>query len=172
LRQIAERAEFSVGSVYSFFASKDELFTALFHRRGEEFVPGMRAALSSSKSPREQLHELADFEIEFFRRYPDFGRLFLRETGISQLRTDPADETGRRRYVEAMELEADLFRRGQAAGELRDGDPEVLAELFSGLVSAYQSRDPVVADGATPGTERMPLAELHVILDAAFASAK
>ena len=37
------------------------------------------------------------------------------------------------------------------------------------MIAAYQSSDPVVASGAPPGTERMPLAELHEILDGAFA---
>ena len=170
LREIADRAEFSVGSVYSFFSSKDALFTEIFHRRGAEFVPGMREIVSSAKSARDQLHALADFEIDFFRRYPAFGRLFLRETGTSKLRLDPQDDAGRERFAEAMQLEADLFTRGQRAGELRSGDPEVLAELFSGMISAYQSRDPVVADGAAPGTERMTLPELHAILDDAFAA--
>ena len=45
-------------------------------------------------------------------------------------------------YTEAMNLQTKLFRDGQDAGELRDGDPEVLAMLFSGLLSAYQSTDP------------------------------
>ena len=45
-------------------------------------------------------------------------------------------------YAEAMALQAKLFREGQESGEFRDGDIEVLARLFSGLVSAYQAVDP------------------------------
>ena len=70
-------------------------------------------------------------------------------------------------YTEAMNLQSKLFRAGQDAGELRDGDPEVLAMLFSGLLSAYQSMDPLVSGTAT-GSERMPMPELHDILDATF----
>jgi hypothetical protein len=53
---------------------------------------------------------------------------------------------------------------------LRDGDPEVLAMLFSGLLSAYQSSDPLVmhASAANDAHERMPLSELHDILESAF----
>ncbi|HEX6238473.1 MAG TPA: helix-turn-helix domain-containing protein, partial [Acidimicrobiales bacterium] len=39
LKEVAELAEFSVGSVYSFFESKDDLFRQIFVRRGEEFMP-------------------------------------------------------------------------------------------------------------------------------------
>lgn len=169
LREIADLAECSVGSVYNFFVGKEDLFAAVFHRRGEEFVPGMRALLTSDATPSEQLHDLAEFQVEFFRRHPRFGRLFLRASGPTQLLLAPnPDEAARARFAEAMALESDLFRRGQAAGELRDGDPEVLAQLFSGVVSAYQSCDPAVVDGAAPGTERFALADLHALLDGAF----
>jgi hypothetical protein len=72
-------------------------------------------------------------------------------------------------YTEAMILQAKLFREGQDAGELREGDPEVLAMLFSGIVSSYQASDPLVV-GANRGSsdERMTLTELHEILDGAF----
>lgn len=169
LREIAELAGCSVGSVYSFFVGKEDLFAAVFHRRGEEFVPAMRAVLTTDASPREQLHALAEFQVEFFRRHPRFGRLFLRASGPTELLLAPdPDEAARARFVEAMALESDLFRRGQAAGELRAGDPEVLAQLFSGVVAAYQSCDPAVVDDAAPGTERFAIADLHALLDGAF----
>src|SRR6476646_9106618 len=41
LKEIADLAEFSVGSVYSFFENKDDLFLNVFLRRGAEFLPGM-----------------------------------------------------------------------------------------------------------------------------------
>ena len=43
LKEVAELAEFSVGSVYSFFANKDDLFRQIFVRRGDEFMDGLRA---------------------------------------------------------------------------------------------------------------------------------
>ena len=79
------------------------------------------------------------------------------------------DRTVADNYTEAMNLQAKLFREGQESGELRDGDPEVLALLFTGVVSAYQATDPVVVAGAPAGSERMTLAELHDVLDGAFA---
>src|SRR6478736_5642090 len=43
LKEIADLAEFSVGSVYSFFENKDDLFLSVFLRRGAEMLPGMQA---------------------------------------------------------------------------------------------------------------------------------
>src|SRR3954449_9805277 len=68
LKEVAELAEFSVGSVYSFFESKDDLFRQIFVRRGEEFMPALHDLLDDAKGDAvAQLHDLVDFEIGFFR---------------------------------------------------------------------------------------------------------
>src|ERR671919_1159167 len=57
LKEIAELAEYSVGSVYSFFESKDDLFQQIFVRRGEEFMPALEAVLGDEAAdPLAQLH--------------------------------------------------------------------------------------------------------------------
>ena len=168
VKEIAAAAEFSVGGVYSFFADKDDLFVQIYLRRGSEFMRGMRGALEHPGTPRELLHRLADFQVQFFRDNANFGRLYLRASGVTlgEL-VSKIDQAVVENYTEAMNLQSKLFRAGQDTGELRDGDPEVLAMLFSGLLSAYQSMDPLVS-GTTTGSERMPMPELHDILDATF----
>jgi AcrR family transcriptional regulator len=171
LKQVAELAEFSVGSVYSFFDNKDDLFRQIFLRRGDEFMPGLRAVLDDGAAPVEQLHRLVDFEVGFFRRHPRFGRLYLRYSSATMMSADrEIDAAMAANYDESMRLQADLFVRGQQAGVFRPGDPEVLARLFSGLMSSYQALDPAVVDDDTDGRERLPLAELHELVERAFAA--
>jgi AcrR family transcriptional regulator len=168
LREIAELAEFSVGAVYSFFAGKDEIYRDLFRRRGAEFLPGMREVLESDLPPRRQLIELADWQVDFFRRHPHFGRLVLRGGSIAPPLTEPSgDAEILENFRESQRMQADLFRRGQQAGELRDGPPLVLARMFSGLVSAYQTAELAEADEQLTG-ERMTAADFHALLESAF----
>jgi len=171
LKEVAELAEFSVGSVYSFFENKDDLFRQIFLRRGEEWMAGAEAVFGSEADPGAQLHDLVEFEIGFFRRYPHFGRLYLRYSSATlPLDVREIDPTVGARYDEAMRLQADLFRRGQKAGQLCAGDPEVLSRLLSGIISSYQALDPaVMSDEASP-TERLPLDDLHHIVERAFAA--
>ena len=171
LKEIAELAEFSVGSVYSFFASKDDLFGQIFVRRGEEFMPRIRATVKSKGTALQQLHALVDFEIGFFREQPNFGRLYLHYSSAIMLTTDrDVDAYIADNYDEAMRLQAELFERGQRSGAFRSGDPQVLARLFSGIVSAYQALDPAVMSDDPAAEERLPLAELHEVVEAAFAA--
>ena len=171
LKEIAELAEFSVGSVYSFFENKDDLFLHVFLRRGEEFLPGMEAAATGGDDPVAQLHALVDYEVGFFRDHPHFGRLYLRTSSTTLPGTAlPSSAEMAANFQRAMDLQAGIFERGRATGVLRDADPQVLGRLLTGLVAAYQSTDPaVVADD--PATERLPLADLHDVVERAFAPA-
>ncbi|HEX6568359.1 MAG TPA: TetR/AcrR family transcriptional regulator [Acidimicrobiales bacterium] len=169
LKEVAELAEFSVGSVYSFFDNKDDLFRQIFVRRGDEFMPGLRATLRDEGTATEQLHRLVDFEIGFFRQHPRFGRLYLRYSSATMMSADrEIDAAMSANYDESMRLQASLFRRGQQAGEFRPGDPDVLARLFSGLMSSYQALDPAVVSDAADAGERLPLADLHALVERAF----
>ncbi|GAA3978822.1 TetR/AcrR family transcriptional regulator [Actinomadura viridis] len=168
LREIAERAEFSVGTVYGFFTGKDEIYREIFLRRAAEFMPGMERILASALPPRRQLTELADWQVGFFRRFPRFGRLVLRGGAIAPPLADPPDD-GRilENFRASQRMQADLFRRGQEAGELRDGDPMLLARMFTGLISAFQMTE-LDAEEPSPEAARVSLEQLHRVLEAAF----
>jgi AcrR family transcriptional regulator len=167
IKEIARVAEFSVGAVYSFFENKDDLFVQVMERRGAALVPAMGELLAGDTPPARQLHELADLQIGFFRDHPAFARLLVRATGAPLLNIKASiNDATRARYREAMDLQADLFARGQDAGELVDGPPAVLAEVFSAIVLAFQSHDPeVLGDAAGP---RWTLEQFHALLDRSF----
>jgi AcrR family transcriptional regulator len=170
LKEIAELAEFSVGSVYSFFESKEDLFRQIFQRRREEFMPAVRAVVEGDGLPMQVLRALVDYEVSFFRKHPHFGRLYLRQVSPSLLGvTVMMDEYVRSGYEEAIELRAELFARGQREKVFRAGDPVSLSRMLSGMVSAFQSQDPAVVDDLPAEQERLTLETLHQMIEAAFA---
>ncbi|MDN3357597.1 TetR/AcrR family transcriptional regulator [Actinomadura sp. DC4] len=163
LREIAELAEFSVGAVYGFFPGKDDIYREIFLRRAAEFLPGMRGVLSTDAPPRRQLLDLADWQVGFFRRFPEFGRLVLRGGSIAPPLSEPhGDSQILHNFQTAQQMQADLFERGRRAGELRAGDPPLLSRMFSGLVSAFQA---VELSADAPAGD---LARLHEVIEAAF----
>ncbi len=164
LREIAELAEYSVGAVYGFFTSKDELYRAIFHRRTSAFMPGMSEVLLSGLPPHEQLIALAEWQVRFFRAHPEFGRLVLRGGAIAAPRGDPPEDSETlANFRRSMDMQADLFRRGQRAGVLREGDPLLLARMFSGLVTAFQA-----SELAEDDYRELPLSVLTDAIRAAF----
>jgi TetR/AcrR family transcriptional regulator len=166
LREIAELAEYSVGAVYGFFASKEELYRAIFLRRREGFMPIMTEVLRSAAPTDRKLLELATRQVEFFRSHPEFGRLVLRGGAIIAPLADPPDGSELlHEFRRALDLQAELFRRGQGDGLLRQGDPQLLSRMFSGLVSAFQATELATVE-REPVT--MPLELLLEAIEAAF----
>ncbi len=172
LKEVAELAGFSVGSVYSFFESKDDLFRSVYLRRGNEFMPALRDLIQSKSAPLDVLHQVVTFQVRYFRDHPNFGRLYLWHSGhvFGVDAKPPFDPATVENFEEAMALQAKLFARGQRAGVLRRGDPEVMSRLLSGLVAAYQEMDPAVRSGDPQATERFPLDDLHDLVHRAFSA--
>jgi AcrR family transcriptional regulator len=146
LKEVAERCEFSVGSIYQFFDSKDTLYEEVLMRRGYGMREEMARITASDAPAGERLLAMAKLQIEHFRRYPAWGRLTTRVlTPGARPPTDlPAAFLAA--WKEAIDLEAGLIERGQRDGQLRGGDPRALARLFSGMVSSFHAIDEQVSD--------------------------
>ncbi|MEW5874817.1 MAG: TetR/AcrR family transcriptional regulator [Candidatus Zixiibacteriota bacterium] len=138
LEEIAERAEFGKGTLYNYFDSKDDLFTAvmddLFHdvRAIAEEVTVNGGALE------ETLLDYATRLIDYYRENYPFCRLLMREW----LHTEPEAVDRRvaqvqRRVRDVAAPLAQFFRRATRNGEMHRGDPDIRANLFVGLIHHY-----------------------------------
>ena len=177
LREVSELAEFSVGSVYSFFTNKDDLFLQVFLRRGIEFLDGIRMLTAKDSKPTgtlDILRRLVAYEVDFFRGHPYFGRLYLRTASLAQpLPTTNPDETdagGVATFEEVMATQAHVFATGQKEGVIRPGDPATFVSILSGMVTAYLAVDPIVVSGGIDVTERLPLGDFTEMVLATFAA--
>jgi AcrR family transcriptional regulator len=172
LKEVAELAGFSVGSVYSYFDDKDDLFRQVYLRRANQFMPGLRDAIDGRGSALDVLGEVVTFQVRFFRDHPHFGRLYLFHSGhvFGSDVAPPFDPEIVENFEEAMTLQAGLFTRGQKAGAFRRGDPEVLSRIFSGMVAAFQEMDPAVTSDDPEAAERLPLDDLHELVTRAFSA--
>jgi AcrR family transcriptional regulator len=146
LKEVAERCEFSVGTLYSFFDGKDSLYHAVLLRRGRGQAALMRQAAEADGPADERLVALARTQVEYFRRYPAWGRLTTRvlTPGLASSAELPAGfQQG---YREAIDLEAEVIASGQRVGVIRPGDPRALARMFSALVTSFHLMDPQISD--------------------------
>ncbi|MCW2524631.1 MAG: transcriptional regulator, TetR family [Frankiales bacterium] len=143
LKEIAERSEFSVGAIYTFFESKNDLLHAVLRRRSEVELQRMAELVATAGEPSELLLALARLEIDYFRAHRDWASLmigFLVPGGSPDGGSPPGNwfSSGYRR---AMNIQAEVIERGQAAGTVRDGDPQALARLFSALIISFHQMD-------------------------------
>lgn len=166
LKEIADRADFSVGSVYSFFENKDDLYVSVWLRRGSEFLPEFAAAIDGAADGLDAISRIVDFEVSFLRSRPSFSNLYLRTTGtLVPISNEGALEQVHENAAAVLQMQADVIAGGQADGSVRSGDPAALSRILSGMVQAFQTVD---AEMSGSSASNMSLEELHSMVRSAF----
>jgi AcrR family transcriptional regulator len=89
LRKIAERIEYSPAAIYSYFASKDDIFFALAEDGFRRLASAGREAAASSADPLERLRRALWSFYEFSKAQPDFFELMFLDRTVPSLNQDP-----------------------------------------------------------------------------------
>lgn len=136
LDDIARRAGVSKGTIYLYFANKEELFREVIRAI---VVDRLRQAAEEGRSgdPVAQLKRYLRAHWDFVRS-PEFQTIYKLVTGELDNFPDLAEFYGREVVLPATELLADLIRRGIDRGDFRHVDP-VLAARFLSSTSITQS---------------------------------
>ncbi|WP_394845064.1 TetR family transcriptional regulator [Pendulispora brunnea] len=71
MRTVAEGAQVSLGTLYTYFTSKEELFAVLYAERLERLVAELALSCAAAKTPQEVLVIVAE---QYFDVYAVFGR--------------------------------------------------------------------------------------------------
>jgi AcrR family transcriptional regulator len=134
IRDIAREAGFSVGGVYQFFASKDELYLRVVDEQWEHFFVLLNQAASADGSEA-RLHALVEAMFTAFEQRRGFFKLFLSER--ARLSAAFTGEVAVRVGEHTKRLRTHLVDLMQAAVDekvLQPLPPEMLASAFMGMV--------------------------------------
>ncbi len=134
VRDIAREAGFSVGGVYQFFQSKDELYLKVVESQWEHFFSLLNAALQA-KTVEARLTTLTEAMFQAFEERSEFFKLFLSDRG--RLSAAFTGEIAARIGQHTRQLRqhlVDLMRQGVAEGILQPLDPDMLASAYLGIV--------------------------------------
>jgi AcrR family transcriptional regulator len=132
LQEISAKVGLSMGTIYSVFPGKQELFEALVQMRGEELLTVARAAASRGLPPLEALVALGEAYVDYFIAHPDFLRMQV-GASVSWAIGPGSTPTRMQFWREIHDLQAGIFREGVARGVFVDEDPAFLAKLFSAI---------------------------------------
>jgi AcrR family transcriptional regulator len=116
VRDIAEEANISVGLVYEYVRSKEDILFLIYEHWSQVWGEGLEKALSRGKDPLDQLMSGVSFLVGAADKHSDVTHLFYRESGhLSEYGTDQAKQTEREmvdRMTAVLEaaVEAELLR--------------------------------------------------------------
>ena len=136
VQDISRLAGLSMGSIYSLFTGKDQLFSSIIEIRGNELLEVARAVVAAHGEPRAALDALVAAYVDYFFDHPDFLRMHIRTGAAWALH--PSAVGSRRALSERFHgLQAEIFARGVASGAFVQEDAAYLAVLFSGIDQAH-----------------------------------
>ncbi|QAA77118.1 MAG: hypothetical protein BIP78_1352 [Candidatus Bipolaricaulis sibiricus] len=155
MRDIARAAGVSIGALYHYFPSKEQVFLAVLRREYERHLATAQHLLRQGLPAAEVLRRVIATHFEALAPGRGVG-LFARAWGTEAPELQPHLQALREEYAGAV---GDLLRQAMDRGELRRGHPLVLAYALLGLVEAVTARavgdDPVAAEFRRLGSEEL-----------------
>ena len=136
--EIAQEAEFAVGTLYNFFEGKENLYVLVIEKIAQNFTGQFEQQVLSIEDPEEAIASLIALRLTHFEDHQGFFRIFFEASPGSRL--DPAGAlpencTGLyERYIEAV---IEIFRRGVSQRVFDESDPLYLTLCLEGIVNAF-----------------------------------
>ncbi|MBY4039220.1 TetR/AcrR family transcriptional regulator [Rhodococcus fascians] len=136
LKDVAAACEFSVGSIYTFFESKDVLYEQVLMRRSIG-VEALQIMVPESVPADERLVKLAEVWIRHADEYPAWGSLTAEITRITRSPGGVVPDAWIHHGQRTQNFLVDVIEKGQDSGHLRPGSPSSLARLYWALVTSF-----------------------------------
>lgn len=138
MHEVAEKAEFAIGTLYKFFQNKEELYKALVLEQCEKIEAAVKQAIAKPDGEVEKLRNYVRTKSEWFRSNLPFVRLFLAESrGASFNIKAGLDDEIRKRYYNFLESLASIFASGIKNQRFKKiADPYYLAVALASVIDA------------------------------------
>ena len=150
VQEIAERAEFAVGTIYKMFEGKIAIYQELVEMRAREYVDQARAIIEQLDDPREKVGAIIAAKLRFFDERRRFFRIFALAASL-QRSTQPQcmSEKGHQIYADYIGTVAGVFAEGIKEGVFVETDPLLLALVVEGTTNCVIARA-IHTDGERP----------------------
>ena len=139
MHEIAEEAEFAIGTLYKFFQNKEDLYKALVLEQCDKFEDALTQAIGEPEDDVEKLRNYIRTKGERFRSNLPFIRLFLAERrGASFNIKAGLDDEMRKRHYAFLERLVSIFESGIKNKRFKEiADPFHLAVALDSVVDAF-----------------------------------
>jgi TetR/AcrR family transcriptional regulator len=139
MHEIAEKAEFAIGTLYKFFNSKEDLYNALLLEKFYKFHAALTKAIEEPADEIQKLRNYVQAKGEVFRANISMIRLYFAETHGSRYNVMAGFDTGIRKQVfEFMQNLASIFETGMKKKHFRQiADPYHLAVALDSITNAF-----------------------------------
>ncbi len=145
MQEIAAQAEFATGTLYNFFASKEDLFFEILAASAEDALDLVLSELGDPGDERQKLSRFIHAHERFVREHRDALQLYLHESRGRYL-PGPRVEAKKREIDErVISRLSDVIAAGISRGILNEVDPVVAAKCLSATLESMILAGPPAA---------------------------
>lgn len=139
MHQIAEKAEFAIGTLYKFFKNKEDLYQALLLEKFYRFHEALTKAIEEPVDEVQKLRNYIQAKGEVFRANLPMIRIYFAETHGARFNVMAGfDAEIRSRRREFMHTFASIFESGMKRKRFRRiGEPYHLAVALDSITNAF-----------------------------------
>lgn len=137
MKEIAERAEFALGTLYSFFKGKRRLYQQVIEQKLDELTTAVSSEMVCETSPAHIVERFIEAKLHFFFRNLDFVRLYFVEMHSPPLYGERALSAALHdKYHTLLEKICKAFERGTSDGTFAGASPKALTTAIDGQTNA------------------------------------
>lgn len=164
---LAGRAEVALGTLYSLFGSKEQLFQAAIEWSGEAMLATLRTKVLAVSGARERLLHLIDASFEVVRDDPVFFRIYAQSTHgwPAQIRAEMG-EHAQTHFADFVGWVVGLARDAATAGALRGIHPETIGLVLMGVLVNVTA---AITAGTTSRSPTALAADIRVLFERVLA---
>jgi len=138
MHDIAEKAEFAIGTLYKFFKNKEDLYKALIIAKAGEYHRILSNVLSEQNDVQTTLKDYISAKAKIFADSVATLRLYFAEThGASFNIKAGLDQDIRKLYDKLVKQLISVLERGIRSKVLRELDPYYMAVALEGLTNSF-----------------------------------
>jgi len=138
MNEIAQRADFAIGTVYKFFKNKEDLYKSMLMSKAQEFHKILKEVLDGKGDPLTVLRDYVAAKGVIFAENLDSLRLYFAETqGASYNLKAGLDQDIQSLYDEVLDKLTSLFKAGIRKKLFRKLDPYYMAVALEGLTNSF-----------------------------------
>jgi len=136
MHEIAQKAEFAIGTLYKFFKSKEDLYKALMLEKANKFDDELTKTLKEPDDEIEKLRNYVRAKGQLFRADVAMIRLYFAETRGASFNVMALDSEIRQQYYRFLQTLASVFERGIRRKRFKKiADPYHLAIALESLTN-------------------------------------
>ncbi len=133
MQQIAEASEFSVGTLYNFFNSKEALFEEMVNSCGEKIIEALVAILDAPGTEVERLTSFIRHASTLLEEHANFIKLYVSELGTRGAKLSKQQEKKNFDAMLNVRLEK-ILEDGIRNGHFRRVDPVITAKAINSVI--------------------------------------